>query len=172
MLNPSDILGTIAEIAITLAGFTGLIAVFRPHRPWSGQEVTRLQTIVAACFACMSAALLPFALAGFSEDPRIVWGLPLAAFAVMQIGILAYLYLRYRQRTFRPSGVVSRVVLGADTLVSLVFLLAAFGVLLEPTAGLLVLACTWGVAFPAVGFVLTFVVVTRGSTGHDQLQNQ
>ncbi len=100
-LKPGDILGTIAEIAITLAGFTGLIAAFR------------------------------------------------------------------------RSGVVSRGgVLGVEMLISLVLLLAACGVLLEPSAGLLVLACTWGLVFPAIGFVLTFVVVTRGSTGHEQLQNQ
>ena len=163
MLEPSDILPTIAEIAITLAGFTGLIAVFRPHRPWSDPELARLQTIVAACFACLIAALLPFGLMGYTTRSGIVWGVPLGTFAVLHFGILGYLFLRYRHGTFRPSGLASRVVLGVDALVSLVLLLAAFGLPAEPSAALLVLACTWGIVFPAIGFVLTFVVVTRGS---------
>jgi hypothetical protein len=161
--DPIDILGTIAEIAITLAGFTGLIAVFRPHRPWSEQEIARLQTIVAACFACMISALLPFGLVGYTDRPSVLWGLPLGAFAILHIGILSYLYLRYRQRRFRPSGLVSRVVLSANGLFSVTLLLAASGVLIEPSAGLLVLACTWGIVFPAIGFALTFVVATKGA---------
>lgn len=165
MADPSDILGTIAEIAITLAGFTGLIGVFRPHRPWSEQEVARLQTIVAACFTCMLAALLPFGLAGYTERPAILWGLPLGTFAILQIAILGYLYLRYRQGAFRPSGVTSWAVLGANAVLSVLFLLSASGVLIQPSAGLLVLACTWGIVFPAIGFALTFVVVTRARDG-------
>jgi len=165
-MDSSDVLATIAEIAITLAGFTGLITVFRQHRPWSSQELTRLQTIVAACFVCMLSALLPLGLAHFSTRSGLVWGVPIAVYAVLHLVILAYLVLRYRDGSFRPSGLASRMVLLLNALISIVLLFAAFA---GPSPGLLVLACTWGIVYPAIGFMLTFVMVTRGDdlTGAD-----
>jgi len=162
-MNSSDALTTIADIAIALAGFTGLIAVFRSAGNWTSQELARLTTIIAACFACLIAALLPFGLMHFSSSATVVWGIPLAVFAALHLALVGYLAAEYRAQRFRPSGMLSHVILTADAVFAVWLMLCAAGVFLEPSMGLLILTCIWGIVFPAIGFFLTLGMVVRGA---------
>ena len=164
-MQPDESLTTIAEIAITLAGFTGLIAVFRSAKQWTSQELSRLGTIIAACFVCLVVALLPFGLAQFSSGAVIVWGLPIALFGVLHLAIIGYLLAAARAKRFRPSSTFSRVILTIDSILAVVLVAAPTGLLLEPSQGLLILVCIWGLVFPAIGFFLTLGMVVRGEGG-------
>ena len=165
-MNPDDSLTTIAEIAITLAGFTGLIAVFRSAKAWTSQELSRLGTIIAACFVCLVTALLPFGLAQFSTSGVVVWGIPLALFGLLHLWIIAYLLAAARARRFRPSSALSRVILTVDALIAAVLVLSPTGLILAPSQGLLILVCIWGLVFPAIGFFLTLGMVVRGEASN------
>ena len=161
-IQPDGSLTTIAEIAITLAGFTGLIAVFRSAKAWTSQELSRLGTIIAACFVCLVAALLPFGLAQFSGSGVVVWGIPLTLFGLLHLAIIIYLVAAARAQRFRPSGLVSRIVLSADAIIAVLLVMAPTGLLFAPSQGLLILTCIWGLVFPAIGFFLTLGMVVRG----------
>ncbi len=70
------ILQTLAKIAVTLAGFSGLVVTirFRGAQPWSSTELRLLWLLIGDSFLVLFFSLLPFpmALAGWSQ--ATVWG--------------------------------------------------------------------------------------------------
>lgn len=70
-----SILQTLAKVAITLAGFSGLVVTlrFRGTQAWSATELRLLWLMIGDSFLVLFFALLPFplTLAGWSQD--VVW---------------------------------------------------------------------------------------------------
>src|SRR5687768_14136854 len=66
------ILNTLAEVAITLAGFSGVVVVFRLHGAylWSPTELRVLWLLIGDSFLVIFFSLLPFplAIANWSDD--------------------------------------------------------------------------------------------------------
>jgi hypothetical protein len=67
-----SVLNTLAEVAITLAGFSGVVVVFRLHGAhlWSPTELRVLWLLIGDSFLVIFFSLLPFplALANWSDD--------------------------------------------------------------------------------------------------------
>jgi hypothetical protein len=67
-----SVLNTLAEVAITLAGFSGVVVVFRLHgaHSWSPTELRVLWLLIGDSFLVLFFSLLPFplALANWSYD--------------------------------------------------------------------------------------------------------
>ena len=69
-MESPESLTTFAELAIALAGFTGLLTAFQRRQiTWSDQQRFRIRMLLLVCFAIMAFALTPKMLVGF------VWGL-------------------------------------------------------------------------------------------------
>jgi hypothetical protein len=66
------VLNTLAEVAITLAGFSGVVVVFRLRgaQSWSPAELRFLWLFIGDSFLVLFFSLLPFplALANWSDD--------------------------------------------------------------------------------------------------------
>jgi len=102
-MTPEDALPIIAEIAIGLAGFSGLVAAFgqRPGHAWRGDQKVRIVFLVILSFGMITAALLPFALSGISNAPALVWGIPMVAYGLLALTLLGYWVVLSRRHGFR-----------------------------------------------------------------------
>jgi hypothetical protein len=71
-----SVLNTLAEVAITLAGFSGVAVVFRLHGAhcWSPTELRVLWFLIGDSFLVLIFALLPFPLALANWSPVARWG--------------------------------------------------------------------------------------------------
>jgi hypothetical protein len=70
-MSDGEFLLCIAQVGLTLAGFAGVIGVFRPSASiWSPQEVAGLRLILSHSFFASLLALIPFPLQRFMIDPR------------------------------------------------------------------------------------------------------
>jgi peptidoglycan/LPS O-acetylase OafA/YrhL len=141
-MTPENALLSIAEIAIGLAGFSGLVAAFgqRPGHSWKDDQKTRIVLLVILSFAMIIAAILPFALSGISDSPALIWGLPMVAYSVVALTLLVYWIVLARRRNYNLQFPV----------VSLVIILIATG--LQVLAGLSGL----GLIFPFSPVIFVF----------------
>ncbi len=74
MLEHQEYLSLVAELAVALAGFTGIVAVFRFRRgDWEGESITKFQTMLRASISAMFLALLPYLLFMFLDDRELTW---------------------------------------------------------------------------------------------------
>jgi hypothetical protein len=71
-----SVLNTLAEVAITLAGFSGVAVAFRLHgaQSWSPTELRFLWFLIGDSFLVLFFSLLPFPLALANWSPEALWG--------------------------------------------------------------------------------------------------
>ena len=76
-MDPQDALTTVAEIAIAIAGFSGIAAVLGRRRDgeWAPVDVFRLRLLVRISFATVLFCFLPIILSSASVVPKLTWAL-------------------------------------------------------------------------------------------------
>lgn len=75
LTNPYDILTTLAEVSITLAGFTGIVLLFsKPSGGWNGIDVTRFRILLTSSLSTVILSTIPFILLSIPmlQEP-VVW---------------------------------------------------------------------------------------------------
>jgi len=90
-MQPSDALNVVAQVAVTLAGFAGIVVVFRPdsvHR-WSALDKFRLRLLLANSALPLGSSLFAILLLTIHPPPMAIWrwcsGFVLAVDLVFQI---------------------------------------------------------------------------------------
>ncbi len=75
MLEQSDALLAIAEIAATFAGFAALVTLFGRRRVAAGaaHDLLRLRLVIATSVVVVVTALVPVALAGYGFGSEVAW---------------------------------------------------------------------------------------------------
>ena len=74
-MQPSEALGIAAQVAVTLAGFAGIVVVFRPesvHR-WSALDRFRLQLLLTNSALPLVGSLVGLFLLSFQPVPLHIW---------------------------------------------------------------------------------------------------
>lgn len=74
-MQPSEALGIAAQVAVTLAGFAGIVVVFRPdsvHR-WSPLDKLRLQLLLMSSALPLAESLFGMLLLTFDPPPVSIW---------------------------------------------------------------------------------------------------
>ena len=74
-MQPSEPLGITAQVAVTLAGFAGIVVVFRPdsvHR-WSALDKFRLQLLLTNSALPLAYSLLGLLLLTLGPPPAAIW---------------------------------------------------------------------------------------------------
>ena len=121
MLQNTDTLLSLAEIAAAFAGFAALVSVIRPGSSDPGEalhDLLRLRLVIASSVAGVAAALVPVGLAGYGIDPDLNWRLSSALFLVFGYGIIGALVRGYRpvMTEFEPDRLAVVVVTGIETI--------------------------------------------------------
>lgn len=82
-----DVLFTLAELAVALAGFSAIIGVLSTRKGSSEIRVNslRLQVMLETCFMVAAASLIPVLLDQFSMAPAALWRVASAAFLCILI---------------------------------------------------------------------------------------
>jgi hypothetical protein len=74
-MQPSEALGITAQVAVTLAGFAGIVVIFRPdsvHR-WSALDKFRLQLLLTNSSLPLAYSLLGILLLILDPPPAAIW---------------------------------------------------------------------------------------------------
>lgn len=141
-MTPLDALPTVAEIAITLGGFIGLLVVFKPAATasWTDEERARVVFVLLLCTMILFCALLPFALSGMIPDQSIVWGVPLLLFGFGNLILVLLMLLRIRSGRVRIQfPLISWPILVGWTVLTVCLLLSGVGVFWPQSPGVLLL---------------------------------
>jgi hypothetical protein len=162
MLDGEGPLLTIAQIAMTLAGFSSVVIALRgsSQHDWSAQDRVGLGNVMAASVGTLFGSLLPFPLAylGWSND--LVWAIANAVFAALlltAVSLLTYAAIKRGAPPRAPRTFWSFIVSGFVTGAALA--LSAFDVGLPRGPSLLLAALLW-VLLAAFAQLVTFLMVT------------
>ena len=106
-MDPTAPLTTVAQIAVGLAGFTGIVIAFT-RRPGelTPIESYRLAILFGTSFGALFLSLVPFAFGLLGVGSPAVWRLSSAAFVAFEVGLLGTLvprtlgYLRQAREIF------------------------------------------------------------------------
>jgi hypothetical protein len=144
---------TVAQIAITLTGFTGVVVAFGRGelREWSPEETFFLQALLSWSLGTMFLALVPSGLSALSalhEPWRAAHGL----FALFHGGVFLWWY-RAAQRIGLPTtaGSIAAIAVGAVILAGEI--LVALGLLGGVAATLYLVALLWFLLLGAIMFI-------------------
>ncbi len=140
-MNAVDYFGTIAEVAITLEGFSGLVVAFKSGTSLSKEDLRRIIYILVLSFSVLVTALLPAGLSGINISPEaaIRYSCILLATITLVLGLNGILSWRSAQISphFPRATAISLV---SAILIALVLFLGATNIVVDANAGLLLIA--------------------------------
>ena len=149
-----DILQTIAEITVTLAGFMGVIVVFSTQKVSGSELYFRIRWTFMQCMVVVISVLLPFVLVGFSSSPQVVWGIPLIFFALANAGILFLGMYGIEAGPVKSASVaLTYAALAVSILITISLLLSGLNILIPQIPEMLVLGAIWFMCMAAWGFM-------------------
>ena len=110
MLENTDTLLALAEIAAAFAGFAALVSVIRRRADELAEAVhdlLRLRLVIAGSVAGVAAALVPVGLAGYGIDAAPNWRLSALIFLVIDYGVILSFIRAYRpvRGSFPPGSI-------------------------------------------------------------------
>ena len=163
-MEPSSALTVISEIAITIAGFTGMIVVLQRKKATSEQR-GRILNILLICFMIILGALTPFALDAFGLATYVVWGISCAL-----LGVLMLVYVVRAAVTVSRGDLVPvypmllYALVGLFGIVGILLLTTAFGWPIEPSAAVVLSALILMVMTAGYAFTATLIWAFEDST--------
>ena len=161
-MSPEDALPAIAEMSITIAGFTGLIISIRPQAAakWGKDEVGRVIGIVSSCLIVALCSILPYALTGMGASKGVTWAIPLVitgSFSIAHVSLLIRANLRGEFFFIMKPVTYPLFTIAA---ISAVFcILSASGIFLPYSSGLLVFHLTWVLFVSSVSLAASIAVI-------------
>jgi len=119
MLENTDTLLALAEIAAAFAGFAALVSVLRrdsKRRLNEVHDLLRLRLVIAGSVAGVAAALIPVGLAGYGLAPSVNWRIAAIAFLLFDYGIMLSFFRAYQpvRGGFPPDKLAVVVVTGLE----------------------------------------------------------
>jgi hypothetical protein len=160
-----DPLLTTAEVAITLAGFTGIVAVLgqRGRGDWRPEEQLRLVMLLASSFAALLFAMLPIALGSLGLTEAGSWTISstLLAVSIAAAHPAVVYFLRFLPAEAVEAEFPRRLglfVLVVSLMVALLLALNAVGYGFEQQFGPYFVGLMWLLALSAVQFIRLLAV--------------
>ena len=119
MLENTDTLLSMAEIAAAFAGFAALVSVIRraSDQPADAvHDLLRLRLVISSGVAGVAAALIPVGLAGYGLDTGVIWRLAALIFLIFDNGIIVSFIGSYRpvRGTFPPDRLAVALVFSLE----------------------------------------------------------
>jgi len=107
MLEPAEILALTAEIAVGIAGFSGVVIVLGKGNSWTAQEQLSIWAILQASLGALVLSLFPIVLSQFLSESLVAWRVSVAALAAYHLVIFA----ADMYRIYSVTGVVTPLLL-------------------------------------------------------------
>jgi hypothetical protein len=132
MLENTDTLLSMAEIAAAFAGFAALVSVIRRGSSQladAAHDLLRLRLVISSSVTGVATALIPVGLAGYGLDPELTWRLAALIFLIFDNGIIAGFVNAYQpvRGTFPPDRIAVVLVGFLEVLEQLSLLAVLFG---------------------------------------------
>lgn len=162
MLQGEGPLLTIAQISVTLAGFSGVMIALRGsgHHAWSAQDRFGLANVLGASVGTLFGSLLPFPLAYLGWSQELVWGIANGALGILVLGVVSFLVHTVLRGSIPPrTPRVFWSCAASGLLVAAMLLLAAFDMVFPRGPSLLLVGLIWAL-LAAFAQLSTFVLVT------------
>ena len=169
-MQDSDLLQTIAEIAIALTGFTGVVAVLgeRARGKWRAVDLFRFNNLLTTSIAALFLAFVPILIHKLGAPELTAWRLS-SGLAAAYILVVFARGRSIRQLPQDQQVEIQRPVLGALFVIhAAVFLLLvanALGVAYSGESAPFLVALVWLLAFAAFQFVRLLLLLQAGSEG-------
>ena len=157
-----SILETLAEVAVTLAGFSGLVIALGTRVTADPQIATRVFALLAFSGLAFLVAVLPSALVEYTADAAVVLGIPLFISGVVVFYIAASSAVLLARRRFEAT--FRTFTLGTNLLsiiAGVALILSALDVVLPRSSGTLVLGVVWQLVIAGLTFAFTVVRIGR-----------
>lgn len=170
-MEQEQFLLAIAQVAVTLAGFSGLVVAIRGESPsqWHARDIWSLSWMFGSSFGALFLALLPLLLHSFRLDEKAIWIGACAVLAIFVIGFSVTMIVwgtrlttagypprvRFFPKLARMLLMLSGVLAGA----------AAIGILPEARVGLFALGLIACLVVSALSLVVFLVVLARAAAG-------
>jgi hypothetical protein len=154
-LEYSDVLQTLAQVAITLAGFIGLILVFQQGNPstWTRPEKNTSFHLLYTSLGVFALSLLPILIQPGFDDSTTIWRIcsPVLGIAHV-IGATRALFENRRAEITIPIGPSTVFVVGSYAIL-LATVTVALGYLLEFAALIYLVGLGWFLAVSVAAFI-------------------
>ena len=123
MLEQSDVLLTLAEVAASFAGFAALVTLFARRRIAGAaiHDLLRLRLVIGTSVVAVIAALVPVALAGYGFSDTTTWRIGTAIFLVLIYFTIGSFISSYRpvKDTFAPDGLAVLIVIVLEVFIQI-----------------------------------------------------
>jgi hypothetical protein len=93
-MDETQVLVGVAEVAIALAGFSGLVVVFRARESWSAVDRSGLTALLLLSLATAAFAFLPLTIWEIAGSEDRVWRASSALWSIGDIGFVVWLRSR------------------------------------------------------------------------------
>jgi len=153
-MEGSDILQTIAEIAIALTGFTGIVIALggRTGSAFSGFALIRFRVLLAASLAALALSLLPFFLHYLGVPPGTTWSVCSAVVALFMVPIVIADIRSFRRYSDEIPAFERRVAPVIGMLGSALWVSQVANVVFLHALGPFLAAPLWFLGFSALSF--------------------
>lgn len=164
MLDGTDTLLSLAEIAAAFAGFAALVSVLRRRSQQATEaihDLLRLRLVISSSVAGVAAALIPIGLAGYGLEAGSTWRIAAVMFLVFDNGIIASFIGAYRpvEGSFSPDRLAVTVVAALEVVEQTSLLVVVFGFPLAPPSALYITALITNIC--QAGFIFLRFVESR-----------
>ena len=159
----SESLTTFAELAMALAGFTGLLTAFqRKQVAWSDQERYRIRMLLMVCFGIMAVALSPKTFVDSTIPEERMWRILTIGWSIVAISLCASLIRRVVIGSVKLAMPKSSWLLLIGGLAIHISTLAGSSFLLwVPGSASLSVGFIWGLLFGGMFFYATLAIIWR-----------
>jgi len=172
MLENTDTLLSLAEIAAAFAGFAALVSVIKRRSDQPGEEVhdlLRLRLIISSGVVGVASALIPVGLAGYGLEEGAVWRLSSLIFMLLGYGIIVSFVNAYKpaQGEFPPDKLAVAVASAIEVIEQVSLFIVLLGIPFGNPAALYVTALIGNIC--QAGFIFVrFVASAFRHVGHSQ----
>jgi hypothetical protein len=165
-------LSTMAEVAITLAGFNGLVIALAAKGHDTPQALFRVSAIVAACFVVVIAVLLPSGLVEAAVSEQMSFGIASIFLGVGFIVVGVCISIAGRKGIFVSSTPIFSLLLRIPSFVLAFFLILAplFG-WVSSTSILFVFSCFWFISVIGAYFILSILWVLQSQAAASEYES-
>lgn len=121
-----ETLNAIAQIAISLIGFSGIVVIFgdRFKRGWTPEEALQFYALIAPPITAFLCAFIPGILGTITEDSNLIWRISNAILGVLHLANFGYFVLKLK------NAILVQKVAGATAIIMiLAHLLASFNMM-------------------------------------------